>query len=105
VTAQLGTYTWRDEGSDSPWLPGARIAVGRGEPLSVTFVPPIDVASWQARSVDAGATGPSGALALGDGTGAPTFAAPRAGAWTVEVHVVFAGDAGDARYFWQLDVR
>ena len=36
VTGQLGTFTWGDGGSDSPWLPGAPIAVGTGEQLTVT---------------------------------------------------------------------
>jgi hypothetical protein len=105
VTGQLGTFVWHDEGSDSPWLPGAPITVGHGEPLSVTFASPVGVASWSARTVDARADGPAGATALGDGSGTPAFDAPAAGAWTLEVHVVFADDAGDASYFWRLDVR
>jgi len=105
VIGQLGTYVWHDEGSDSPWLPGAPIAVGAGEPLSVTFASPADIASWGARTVDAGADGPAGARSLADGAGTPAFHAPSRGAWTLEVHVVFADDAGDASYFWRLDVR
>ena len=35
VAGQLGSYTWRGAGSDSPWLPGTPIAVGAGEPLTV----------------------------------------------------------------------
>jgi hypothetical protein len=104
VTGQLGTYVWHDEGSDSPWLPGAPIALGRGEPLSITFRPSVVVASWQARTVPAGADGPTGATAVADGTGTPQFGAPAPGAWTLEVHVVFADGAGDASYFWRLDV-
>ena len=105
ITGQLGTYVWHGEGSDSPWLTGAPTAVGRGEPLSVTFASPVDIVSWRARTVAAGANGPEGATALADGTGAPRFDAPSTGAWTLEVHVVFADDAGDASYFWRLDVR
>jgi hypothetical protein len=37
VTGQLGTFTWGDGGSDSPWLPGSPIAVGTGEQLTVTI--------------------------------------------------------------------
>ena len=37
VTGQLGTFTWGDGGSDSPWLPGAPIAVGTGEQLTVSI--------------------------------------------------------------------
>ncbi|HET8787097.1 MAG TPA: hypothetical protein VFM38_15800 [Candidatus Limnocylindrales bacterium] len=105
TSGQLGTYVWHGEGSDSPWLPGAPTAVGRGEPLSVTFASPVDIASWRARTVAAGADGPEDATTLADGTGTPAFDAPSPGAWTLEVHVVFADDAGDASYFWLLDVR
>jgi hypothetical protein len=104
VTGQLGTYTWGDGGSDSPWLPGASIAVGAGEPLSVTLQPRIAVATWRARSVPSSADGPDGASLLGEGAGQPTFAAPAAGSWTVAIHVVFDGGAGDASYFWRLEV-
>jgi hypothetical protein len=104
VVGQLGTYVWRDGGSDSPWLPGARLVVGSSEPLAVRLDPAIPVVSWTARSVPASADGPEGATALGEGTDAPAFAAPGAGAWTVEVHVVFADDLGNARYFWRLEV-
>jgi hypothetical protein len=104
VSGQLGTYIWGDGGSDSPWLPGAPITVGAGEPLSVTFPAPIAAASWRARSVPSEADGPAGASLLGEGTGDPAFGAPGAGSWTVEVHVVFDGGAGDASYFWRLEV-
>lgn len=104
VTGQLGTYIWGDGGSDSPWLPGAPIAIGSGEPLSVTFQAPIAVATWWARSVPSSADGPDGASLLGEGTGDPAFGAPAAGSWTVEVHVEFDGGVGDASYFWRLEV-
>lgn len=104
VVGQLGTYVWRDGGSDSPWLPGRRLVVGSGEPLTLTLEPAVGVASWTARSVPASAAGPEGATSLGEGTDAPAFAAPGVGAWTVEVHLVFADDLGDARYFWRLEV-
>ena len=60
VVGQLGTYAWRDGGSDSPWLPGAPIAVGAGEPLSLSLEPATGIASWRARSVPASADGPDG---------------------------------------------
>lgn len=104
VTGQLGTYVWGDSGSDSPWLPGARIAVGAGEPLTVTFGPAIPIATWRARIVPSDTAGPGGALPLGQGAGDPEFVAPAPGSWTVEVHVVFVASRGDARYFWRLDV-
>ena len=105
VTGQLGTYVWDDAGSDSPWLPGAPVSVGVGEPLTVTFEPAIPASTWVARMVPADAAGPAGASHLGQGTGDPTFGAPAPGSWTVEVHLVFVAGRGEASYFWRLDVR
>lgn len=101
---QLGTYAWGDGGSDSPWLRGARIAVGSGEPIIVTLRPATNVTSWSARSVPSTADGPAGAAVLGEGTGQPRFTAPGPGTWTVEVQVVFADGLGSASYFWKLAV-
>jgi hypothetical protein len=104
TAGQLGTYTWGDGGSDSPWLLGARIGVGSGEPLTVTFAPPARVGSWKARAVPSTSDGPADAIVLGHGSGTPRFEAPEPGTWTVEVRVVFAKGAGTASYFWQLAV-
>jgi hypothetical protein len=104
VDGQLGTYVWRNEGSDSPWLPGAPISVGASEPLTVTFDQAIEVESWRARMVPSAASGPAGARQLGQGEGEPRFGAPAPGSWTVEVHVVFEASLGDASYFWRLEV-
>jgi hypothetical protein len=101
---QLGTYAWGDGGSDSPWLRGARIAVGSGELIIVTLRPATNVTSWLARSAPSTADGPAGGTVLGKGTGQPRFMAPGPGTWTVEVHVVFADGLGNASYFWQLAV-
>jgi hypothetical protein len=102
IEGQLGTYLWGSGGSDSPWLPGARIAVGAGEPLSVSVAADRPAVSWSARFVPANAVGPAGAAALGSGQGRPGFLAPDPGTWTVEVHLVF--DAGEASYFWRMEV-
>ncbi|HSL75557.1 MAG TPA: hypothetical protein VK867_01340 [Candidatus Limnocylindrales bacterium] len=104
VTGQLGTYTWRDGGSDSPWLPGARMTAGAGEPLTMTLEPAATLESWRARLVPATADGPAGAVVLGQGSGPLVFTAPAPGEWTVEVAVVFADALGDASYFWRLEV-
>lgn len=104
VIGTLGSYAWGDAGSDSPWLRGAPIAVGVGEPMTVAVVDDVPVASWRARFVPSSASDPTGATALGEGVGLPTFAAPAAGSWTVEVHLTFAEGFGDASYFWRLEV-
>ena len=104
VTGQLGTYIWAGGGSDSPWLRGAKVSVGHDEPLIVSFHPDIAIDSWTAWLVPASATGPAGAQSLGAGVDVPHVAAPKAGAWTLEVTAVFADGAGNAAYFWELDV-
>lgn len=105
VAGQLGTYVWLEAGSDAPWLPGAPIAVGAGEPLTVSLVPDGDIRTWAARYVLADAGAPDGAASLGEGAGSPGFAAPGPGSWTVEVFVEFAAGAGNAHYFWRLEVE
>ena len=105
VAGQLGSYAWRDGGSDSPWLPGAPIAVGAGEPLTVTVDDGVPVAAWTARRVPAGTTNGVGAIALGAGSGAVAFAAPDAGSWSIQVDIQFGDDLGSAAYYWRLDVR
>lgn len=105
VAGQLGTFVWLGTGSDSPWLPGAPLTVGAGEPLTVRLVPDGDIRAWAARYLPADAQGPDGATTLAEGTGSPAFDALGPGAWTVEVFVEFAAGAGDASYFWRLEVE
>ena len=105
VVGQLGTYTWADGGSDSPWLPGAPIKAAAGESVTVTLEDNVGVGMWTARRVPAGAEGGSGASRLAGGNGSPvTFAAPPKGSWSVQVTIQFAGDLGSAIYYWRLDV-
>ena len=104
VPGQLGTYIWADGGSDSAWLPGTPLTVGSGERLTMTMVPEVSLRAWRARYTAARATDPTGAAALGEGAGQPTFAAPPAGTWTVEVAVAFADGADSASYFWEITV-
>ena len=105
VTGQLGSYTWANGGSDAPWLPGSPLGVGPVEPLSVTVERGVPIESWEARVAPAGQGDPTGAASLGSGAGQPAFEAPAAGAWTLEVRVVFAGGLGTASYFWALTVN
>jgi hypothetical protein len=105
VTGQLGSYTWNSSGSDSPWLPGSSIAVGDGERLTVAFADGPAVADWSARRVKAGTTDGSGTVGLGSGGPPPTFGAPPAGRWSVQVTVDFADGIGSASYYWAITVR
>lgn len=103
ATGQLGSYTWRGAGSDSPWLPGTPIAVGAGEPLTVRIERDVPVEAWAARRAPGAATSDVGAIPVGTGDSTITFAAPPVGDWTVEVSVRFAG-GGSASYAWRLAV-
>jgi hypothetical protein len=105
VAGQLGSFTWGDGGSDSPWLPGAPIAVGAREPLAVAFAGGPPVSSWTARRARAGATSPVGAVPAGSGAGPIAIDAPASGSWTLAVSVDFADGLGSATWYWRLDVR
>lgn len=108
VTGQLGTFTWGDGGSDSPWLPGSPIDVGAGERLTVTILAPIGVATWSAKRIAAGSAGGSGATGpTGLGTGGPpiAFGAPETGSWSIQVTVDFDGGLGSGTYYWLVTVR
>jgi hypothetical protein len=105
VAGQLGSYTWAGGGSDAPWLPGTRIAVGIGERLSLALTDATGIVSWSARRVPAGTINGDGAVRLAAGTSGPVaFDAPAAGSWSVQVTVRFAGDLGSANWYWQVDV-
>ena len=106
VAGQLGSYTWGAAGSDSPWLQGAPVTVGSGEPLTVVLSgdPPVD--DWSAQRVAAGTSDGSGAVSLGSAQGAPiAFVAPGPGRWSVQVLVRFAVGGDSAAWYWLLDVR
>lgn len=106
VTGQLGSYTWADGGSDSPWLPGSPITVGAGEPLTVVLASRDVVADWSAARVAPGTTDGTSAVSLGSAEGEPIrFLAPDRGRWSVKVQVRFGGGSDDAAYYWLLDVR
>ncbi|MFP5343645.1 MAG: hypothetical protein ACLGIJ_12125 [Candidatus Limnocylindria bacterium] len=105
VVGQLGTWTWGQAGSSSPWLPGAPIAVGRGETLSLALDPPVDVGTWSASYVPVDAAGPRDARPLAAGQGEPRIAVPPPGDWTMVVQVEFAGGLGSAHYAWAVTVR
>ncbi|MFL5678375.1 MAG: hypothetical protein ACJ77X_12125 [Chloroflexota bacterium] len=105
VAGSLGSFTWGDGGSDSPWLPGAPIAVGTGESLAVALPGDPPVREWVAKRVAAGALDGAGGASLGHGDGGPIrFAAPAPGAWSVQVDVTFDDDLGSATYYWAVTV-
>ena len=107
VLGQLGSFTWGDGGSDSPWLAGAPIAVGVGERVVITIADAVGVDAWTARRVPAGTPNGTGAVGQGEGEGGAeiSFPSPPSGTWSVQVAVTFAGDQGSAAYYWQVSAR
>ena len=105
VTGQLGTYTWGDGGSASPWLPGTPVTVSGNRTVDVILTPAVPVAEWRARFARAGTADGAPAHSLGSGPRPIVVPLPPPGRWTVELAVAFDGGRGDAVYYWQVEVR
>jgi len=106
VTGQLGSFTWAGSGSDSPWLPGTPIAVGRGERLSMLLDPATAIGDWSVRRRSLGTAAGTATVGVADGRGLPMgFPAPPPGRWSVQVTTTFGPGIGSATWYWQVDVR
>ena len=105
MAGSLGSFTWGDGGSDSPWLPGAPIAVASGEPLTVDLAAAVPIADWQAKRVPAGTPDGVGAVALGDGAATDRLRGAGTGQLVGPGHVTFGDGLGSAAYYWQVTVR
>ena len=105
VVGELGSFTWENSGSDSPWLPGNPIHVGSGERLTLTLAgPAVGLVNWTVGRAPSGANG-SGVVGMAEGTHEPvSFAAPPSGSWSVSVDVWFADNLGSAAYYWLMEV-
>lgn len=105
VSGQLGTFTWENSGSDSPWLDGSPIHVGPGEELTLSLDESVGIGEWTVSRVTPGNRDGTGAVLVAQGLQGPvTFDAPPPGTWSVEVNVRFADGLGTALYFWLIEV-
>lgn len=105
VIGQLGSFGWKNSGSDAPWLDGNPIHVGSGERLTMALAEPVGIANWTASWKEPGYLSPSTPVDLGEGTGGPvSFTAPPIGTWSVSVSVWFADNLGSAVYYWLMEV-
>jgi len=105
VVGELGSFGWKNAGSDSPWLDGSPIHVGAGERLVFTLSEPVAIETWQVSRVIPGDRDGTGAVGMSEGSGEPiTFDAPPSGSWSVGVSVLFADNLGGAVYYWRIDV-
>ena len=104
VVGELGSFSWDNSGSDSPWLPGARMHVGSGERLTLRLATDVPIERWTVTRTP-GATFGSGPVGVADGSTRPvTFATPPRGTWSVQVEVWFAHNLGSAAYYWLIAV-
>lgn len=107
VVGELGSFGWKDGGSDSPYLPGFPIRVGNGERLTFRMVSPVTIGNWQISRVPPSSVpdGVDGLVGIGEGTGnAISFPAPPKGTWAVSVSVWFTEPLGSAVYYWKVTV-
>lgn len=107
MTGDLGSFSWHNTGSDSPWLPGEPMTVGGGETLRLALHDGLAVERWTA-SMQTYPLSPTQTpiRSLGQGEGSPvSFSAPPRGAWSVHVSIGFAGTQGSAEYYWQITVQ
>ena len=105
VAGQLGTYTWAGRRIGRPWLPGAPIAVGAGEPLTVTVDPAVADRLVVGALVPAAARRPGRRRVTRRGRGHP--GASRPGSGRLDGRGPASGSptaSGDASYFWRLTV-
>jgi hypothetical protein len=105
VVGELGSFGWKNAGSDSPWLDGSPIHVGPGETLALTMGEPVGIDQWTVSRVPPGDRDSSRAVGMGEGSGRPvTFLAPPSGSWSVNVDVWFVDNLGSASYYWLVEV-
>lgn len=105
IAGALGSYTWGDGGSDSPWIVvrAGRAATGAG-PWTLSSAPDVPVDSWTAAWAPIRNGRPGQIEGYEQGTTGPvTFTGPTGpGPWTLKVEVRFAR-GGSAVYFWRLN--
>ena len=106
VAGALGSFTWVDEGSDSPWIvPPTGVAAAPGIPVSVAFDPPAAASSWIARWAPVTATGAGDVDTFAEGTEQVTIVTPDTpGAWSLQVEARF-GEGWSATWYWRVDVE
>lgn len=106
VVGQLGSFNWRNAGTDAPWLPGNPIHIGVGETLILDLAEPVTIDNWTvSRQLPRASLDGTGAVGMAQGSGAPVrFAAPPGGLWSVHVGVWFANGLGSAAYYWLIEV-
>ncbi len=114
VTGALGSWTFENDGSDSPWLPAAalsEIQAAPGARLTVQLAGGEPIGTWSAQVAPAADTSgerPSGAG--GRDEAEPPLASVAletlpAGRWVLAVRLQLADGRGDATWYWLVSSR
>lgn len=113
MPGRIGSYTYGDLSASTPWLPArtldpVALPAPRSE-LRIRLEDGSAIASWSAHVANASDTFGEDARPLDAGEAAPPAAevaltGPGPGRWVMLVQVVFADGAGDAAYYWSLEV-
>jgi predicted small lipoprotein YifL len=107
VVGQLGTYVWRDAGSDSPWLPGTPVELVGGRSILFGLRAAVPVETWAAAYADVRVEPGSvpRSIPLQSLAVPLEVAPPPPGRWTVVLRVTFGDGLGEAGYFWLVTMR
>ena len=103
----IGGYTWGTYSQSAPWRPATGlqpITVGAETTLSAVIAGQARMESWAARFADAADPIAVAVTPLDAGDGPALFVGPPTGDWVLELHVVYANEAGDGAYYWHLVV-
>ncbi len=104
VPGQLGSYVWRETGSDAPWLPGSPVTVESGRSLRFGLSFAVPVADWSARYAPPGEPSPDRPTGLANGAAPLEVAPPPSGEWTVALGVTLGQGLGSATWYWRVRV-
>ena len=113
VAGTLGSWTFENSGSDSPWLPAAQlgeIQVGAGARLTVRLAGGEPIGAWSAQVAaadDARAEHPSaagGREAADPPLDEVALEIAEPGRWVLAVRLELADGRGDATWYWLVSV-
>lgn len=104
VDGDLGSYTWRDAGSDAPWIVGPHASTATaGATLRISFVG-TSAATWTASWAPVTGNVAGNPTSAAQGSGDVTVRVPAtAGDWSLQVTASF-GAGTNASYYWRVVV-
>jgi hypothetical protein len=102
---ELGSFTWRNGGSDSPWVivPTGQATRPAGS-YSIDLEPPLEPVTWIAvwAPIEHGRPGTVAGYEEGTGGGITFTGPPEPGPWSLRLDVDF-GRPGRATWYWRLE--